>query len=508
MTIALPPPQTPSMGDLDHLRSETASGFEFDFVNYHVHVTGNDRLSNRDVERAFDNATTLSAGVQNISKLYYRAGYPVTRVVYALSGLDLYVHIAVKGVDRVKASGSLGSYFQGLAGDKPLVDTQLERHRLLADVAAKRAGISGRLVIRKDQDAAQPQYVLHSTTSGDPHIGVHGSFDFSNIGNRYVGKYIMNGGVQLTAPFGGKLNLGVVSNVPGTAHGTFYRGYTGNYNQVTPYGIFGVDGRYVTLHRSVSGLHLREKIRTGGVSWLYPLYVSFRRRLWFTAHLTRHSLAVRLAEFPRQDAKSELYTALGLELRYMQRFGAGGDWTLTGGLQAERGFGPAHTALTYAQLDYLLLRPLISLSYAINPSWTLALDMRGQFTSNTLPETKQWVLGGLGQLAAYRAGVLIGDTGSLASLKLSYETRPWWLITLTPAVFVEYGYSRQTHALGSAPRQSTQQLADAGASIIVKLGDHLSGGVVVSHGFFDNNLNPQLRHQHRASYLFRVNASF
>ncbi|MDN5873068.1 MAG: hypothetical protein L0H29_01630, partial [Sinobacteraceae bacterium] len=371
-----------------------------------------------------------------------------------------------------------------------------------------RAGVNSNLSVANAGDDAHPDYVLKAPVEGEPGWAVHGLLDYGNIGNRYVGKDIVDGGMTVTAPFGGQLNLTAVSNIPGSVPGSLYREFAGSLSQVTPYGIFGVDGRYVMLHREFVGLHLREKIRQAGISWLFPIYVDFKRQMTFRAHATRNSLATRLTELPGIDVKSELYTALSLAFNYAQYLGAERHWQIQSGLGIEHGFGPHHTKLTFAQLDYWLFRPSITLKYAADAPWRVTLAMRGQLTSDTLPETKEWVLGGLNQLSAYHAGILVGDVGGVGTLRLAYANQPLWFATLTPAVFVEYGYSSQRRGIGNSPRLHGQQLADAGGSLKIALGNHLAARVSIADGFYDHNLDPRIRHAHRAIYMFRVTASF
>lgn len=511
MAIGLPPPQTPQQGDLDTLREEASHGFSFAYNVYQIHVSGNDKISNAELKRRFKSAGNVSDAVRLIPALYYRAGYPLTQVLYALSGTDLYIHISVRGVDRVRAAAPIAGYFSGLADGAPLTDTRLEPRRVLATVAAERAGMSSDLRIDNDGSSAHPDYVLKAPGDDDAQGTVHGTLDYGNIGNRYVGRDIADATLTATTPYGDRFNFGAISSVQGFGIGDpggFYREINGAYDRDTPYGIFSIDGRYAPFRQTVSGFQFQEAIQQAGVSWLFPVYADFTRRLVFQFHALRSSLAANLAQLPQFDVKSELYTAVEGGLTYQQTLGSSGHWRFGGGLLVSHGLGPHHAALTASQLDYLLYRPSLSLTYDPGTPWTVALNLRGQYSNDTVPETQQWVLGGLGQLSAYRAGVFIGDTGALGSVTVSYRDIPLWIARLTPSTYAEYGYSRQANALPGQVRQTTQQLGDVGGSLLLKLGDHAAATASIAESVYDHNISADVRHSFRATYFFRLSLTF
>lgn len=508
MTISLPPPQAPQPGDVAALRTAAAGQRTFRYQAWHVHVSGNDRVPEDELERIFHSAANVSEAVRAIPTLYYRAGWPLTRVLYAASGADLYIQIVVAGIDRVQASPVLLPYLGPLAGHGTLTDKRLERRRLLAAPAAERAGITSALRIENDGTDAQPVWTLVAEDSGPPHPTLHGQVDFGNVGNRYVGRDLADASVTATTPWGDKLDIGAITSVQGFGigdPGALYREGNGAWSRDTPFGFFGLDGRYARFRQTAAGFRLRGSIRQIGVSWLMPVYADFTKRVVFQFHVHDNRFATALADFPQLgDVARESYVSVESGLNYEQSLSD--RWKLAGSLLVDHGFGPRQAAQSPARLDYWAWKPSLQLVWS-NLPWTTALTLTGQYSADTVPQLEQWVLGGLDRLSAWRSGVATGDRGAYVTASVTYRLDPTGWLRLTPSAFVEQGWSASRKS-PATPDTPTTALTDVGAAVGMALGDHAIATVSAAVPVATHGIDSRLRGSDRAGWFFRLTGKF
>src|SRR3569623_1806507 len=90
-----------------------------------------------------------------------------------------------------------------------------------------------------------------------------------------------------------------------------------------------------------------------------------------------------------------------------------------GGVAIRKGFGKNGSNIDQNNLplhgdqSYLLFRPSALLKFFWTNNIATGLEASAQFSSDTLPEQQQWVLGGVGSLTSSLPGVVVGDKGYL-----------------------------------------------------------------------------------------------
>ena len=186
MSVELPPPATPQQGTVEQLQSQAGSGITVTFQNYQLHVAAGDILDQETVQNAVALADNLSNAVRNIGAAAYLAGYPASQVTYALSGQDLYVLVVPGKISGIRASEALKPYLSGLENADPMRDTDLEGKRVLASMAADRAGIAVFPVFEPDGNGGQVLDFEKNNKASDP-TSVRA--EFGNPGNRYASRY-------------------------------------------------------------------------------------------------------------------------------------------------------------------------------------------------------------------------------------------------------------------------------------------------------------------------------
>jgi hypothetical protein len=528
MAIDFPPPLPPQQGELQQLQ-QNPEATAISFKEYRIHWLGAKPLSDSQMQHAVDNKDTLSDAVRGLAAALYAAGYPASRLSYALSGQDLYVLATIGKVSTVAMDPPIAPYFRGLAGADPLTDDALERRRVLASIHADRAGIAATpsfapgvsVVPVSDGSSATPSAPLSSdyTMSLMPNPGEAPDQDrfrleFGNPGNRFVGRYFADLDVRAGTGDGDEFRsfsrFGIhglnTSSDDDSRSGTYGEQNLG-WNRVTPFGIFGIGGRYAyyglqespIVPMPVTGL-----IRSGEAYWLFPLFANINSRTTITAKVDRIGKTTDLRD---EDLKvqQELYNSVELGASYISSFNfLGHHWDFEGGLSGRKGLGAESAPLTTADQSYFLLRPGLRLKYFLTDRYSLGLEASGQYSDATVPEQQQWVLGGLGNLSAYLPGVAVGDKGYLVRAQGEAGAFPVYHGSeIRPRVFVEYGATRYNDLGGGLPRT-----ADAGVELGLKFLPWLSGSVAYARSFVYKDIPESVRDATDARVYFRLQGEY
>lgn len=524
MAIDFPPPLPPQQGELQQLQ-QSPEAAAITFKEYRIHWLGAKPLSDAQLQHAVENKDSLSDAVRGLSAALYAAGYPASRLSYALSGQDLYVLATLGKVSSVAIDRPIGVYFRGLAGADPLTDDALERRRVLASVHADRAGI-----------AATPSFapgvsVVPVTDGSTPSAGAPLSSDytlslapnpeggpdqnrfrveFGNPGNRFVGRYFGDLDIRAGTGDGDEFRsfsrLGIHGLNTGSDGGTYGEQNLG-WNRVTPYGIFGVGGRYAYYgleQSTIVPVPVTGLIRSGEAYWLYPLFADIHSRTTISAKVDRIGKTTDLRDRD-QKVQQELYNSAELGVAYLSSFTwLGHRWDFEGGVNGRKGFGDEHSTLTPADQGYWLVRPGLRLKYFFTDRYALGLEASGQFSDATVPEQQQWVLGGLGNLSAYLPGVAVGDKGYLVRAQGEAGAFPVYRGSeVRPRVFVEYAATQYNDLGGGIPR-----VADAGVEVGLKFTSWLSGSVAYARSFFDKDIPDPVLDATDARVYFRLQGEY
>ncbi|MGH8461868.1 MAG: hypothetical protein ACRESS_09695 [Stenotrophobium sp.] len=517
MSIELPPPPQPRLGSVETLQPQAGVGVAVAFQTYQIHVSATGVLDEAGIRNAIGVATDLSGAVRNIGAAAYLAGYPAAQVTYALSGQNLFVLVTPGKISGIRAPEPLQPYLNGLQHADPLTASALEGHRTLASMAADRAGVTIYPVFEPDGSGGQVLDFEKNNKETDP-TTVKG--ELSNVGNRYASRYFLDLDLKTASAWGDEFHAfwrHGLSQLDNKGQDGDFNEQDLAWNRVTPYGVFGAGGRYVNYFYHAAGIPLDGRIDSGELSWLYPLYADFTRRLTFQSKVDRidkrASLQDTVGTFPAGTTLNrQLYTSGELGLSYAQNFELiAHRWSFEGGVSLRKGFGSdeRNNPQVLANQGYLLYRPAMRLKFYWNNQIDSGIEGSGQLSNNTLPEEQQWVLGGVGNLTSVLPGVSLGDKGYLARAFTEVAGPTVLGIALTPKIFVEQGgarYARPTTLNGQTV--GTQKLVDVGAELGFKFARFIDGSFAYAHLISDQNISHATEDTARAQLYFRIAAKF
>lgn len=513
MAIALPPPSTPELAPVDVVRAGGSEILKLSWQQNTIHVLGVEQIDKSLIEVAITTAGSLSDVVRQIQAVYYIAGYPAVQVRYALVEPDLYMLVVPGKITRVVAAEPYGKYFDGLAGADPLTDDALEPPRILASIHSDRNGEDPTVVFQPEEGGAA--LVVKSSESGPPQ-GTAG-LEFGNPGNRFSGRYLANyfgraafgGGDEFR--FEGRNAFTGLEKSSSPAEG--YQEYALGWNRVNTLGLLGLQARYVGYQQEFDlDLGVGDRTRFSGkilqyeASLVHPLAASFNSRwnLSVKADYTKKTYEIfRL----NQDVQRQEYGSAEIGTDYAQVLSLGSQRIdFSAGVAVRSGLASDETdvAIKAADFGYLLYRPTLNLALPIGSSTTLGLTVAGQFTSDTLPEQQQWVVGGIGNGEAFLPGVAAGDSGGVARLSLQDRLQLFGL-PVTPRVFVEYGFATFENPFEDLGQEgSTQSVADAGVSLAVRVSRQVEARASYAESFEEKNISDAALDAADANLFFSV----
>lgn len=563
MPIALPPPLPPMQGSAEVIQQQGSAYVTAAVQGVNLHVIGPDAVSQSDLEAAITASQSMSDAVRLVQGLYYAAGYPGVQVTYALVEPDLYVLVKLGAVSKVEAPAPYDRYLAGVVGAEPLTDDALEPGRTLASLHADRAG-----------QTATPSFIADEAGSMvlrvEPHDGApKRSFvgaEFGNPGNRFVGRHFLDYFATTSLTTGDEFRATGRHVLEGLSDDRGAKGYHEHslgWSRVTPWGLFGLSGRYVGYQQNleIPGLvdggggaggsigdlldglldglpdgplsnllvGLRDllpdqfpgpdsdadlvsfdgEIYQAELGWTYLLAADFTSRWTIGAKVdyTRKDFATTQEDFSvqRQEyGSAEISTDYTTALRPL-----GVQTELGGSIAVRSGLGDDETddPFTAADLGYLLYRPTLSARAYLHEWLTLSLVATGQITSDALPEQQQWVMGGVGNVEAYLPGVASGDTGGIARLQFELKGLTLGAATIKPRLFAEYGVARFEEAVFGQPT-GTQAIGDGGVSLVMGLGPNFEAAVSYAESFSEEDIDQEILDDADANVFFRVGAKF
>ena len=518
MPIALPAPTAPELGSAEVLRGQGAEYATASVANSQVHVFGPDVVPKETVEQAITGAENLSDAVRRVQGVYYLAGYPAVRVVYALSGSDLYVSVSLGKVTKVEAPERYAQYFDGLTGEDPLTDDALEPARTFASVHADRAGQSAIPTFKADGDGSVLRIEPDDKGPGRSGMGL----GFGNPGNRFVGRHFLDWYAKHSFMSGDEIRASGRHGMEGLdsdeRSSSGYNEHTLSWGKVTPWGLLAAQGRYVGYQQNLefdnAGTPVTVKysgnIREGELGWTGLVHSDFYSRWGVGAKVdyTRKDFsATRIDDLPRQRQE---YASVELSTQYSRIVNPLDIPTeFAAGLAVRQGLGDDKTdrAEVLADLGYLLFRPTASVK--IKPlDWVaLRLAVIAQITDDTLPEQQQWVMGGIGNVESYLPGVAAGDSGGLARFQLEFSSYDVSMVKIAPMLFVEYGYAKYENPFDGVQSGATQSIADGGLALAFSSGP-FEASFSYAESLQEKKVSKDVLHDSDANMFFRVAMKF
>lgn len=514
MPIALPAPATPELGTVEIVRAQGSEYASAAVQQNQVHVFGPDVVSKETVEQAITGAENLSDAVRRIQAVYYLAGYPAVRVVYALAEPDLYVSVSLGKVTKVEAPAPYAAYFDGLTGADPLTDEALEPGRTFASLHADRAGQSANPKFIPDGDGSVLRIEPDDNGPGRSSMGL----GFGNPGNRFVGRHFLDWFAKTSFTTGdefrasGRYGMEGLDNDQPTSDG--YNEHTLGWGKVTPWGLIAVQGRYVGYQQVLPVVGVPDpvkfsgNIREGEIGWTGLLHSSFYSRWGVGAKVdyTYKDFAVTVSD---QTLQRQEYASAELSTQFSRIFNPLDIPTeLSAGVAVRSGLGDNKTdeALVAADLGYLLFRPTVSAKANVTDWVALRLMAIAQITDDRLPEQQQWVVGGIGNIESYLPGVASGDSGGLGRFQLEFKSYDVASVKFSPTLFVEYGYTKYENPL-DGQSGAKQSLADGGVGLSMTRGP-FEAAVSYAESFHEKKVEKDVLHDSDANMFFRVAMKF
>lgn len=451
MSVELPPPLPPlqlaSPAALNQASVQTLS-----VGAWHLHLDQSAQLDARTLKQALAGTQDLDPLLRALTQAHYEAGQLSTQLLYAVVGHEVYIAARQRPLHAVQAPPSLQAYFASLADNSPLQDAELEPRRALANVETERSGVRAHSEFRDLGSGLQLDIQPTATPAASNTYRV----DVGNPGNRFVGRNFLDLAWQHDSPDAQQLKLLWHTATAGLGDSEQrYNEETLSWSQVSPLGICGFTAHAFdyTLDSGLDG-----SLREAQLAWLYPLIGSLRSRLLLEVRADYVDRRRERLQEDQIDTLHERYPWLETGLHYSRsQYWDGRALDLDLGLKLQRGL--AAQADSGASLDYWLLRPSVSLNYALSDHWQLGSSSAAQLSNERLPDQSQWVLGGVDNLAAYHPGVAVGDSGVYSLLDLQYEGWRLAATQLTPRVFAEYGFS------SARDRGGAQALSDMGLQL-------------------------------------------
>lgn len=513
MPITLPAPSAPELGTVEAIRGSGSAYVDAAFQQNQIHVIGPDVVSKEALTGAITGAENLSDVVRRIEAAYYLAGYPSVKVVYALAEPDLYVGVTLGKITKVEAPDRYRPYFDSMAGADPLTDEKLEPGRTLASLHADRAGQSATPTLVPDGDGSILRIEPNDKGPGRSAMGM----GFGNPGNRFVGRHFLDWFAKHSFTTGDEIRATGRYGMEGMDRDDGARGYGDfslGWGKVVPWGMLALQGRFTGYQIEVEALSppgtmvkLTGNIGEVELGWSGLLHASFYSRWGVSAKVDYTRKILELAR-TEEDVQQQEYGSVEAATQYSHVFRPMDLPTeLTAGVMVRSGLGDNKTdqARVGADLGYLLFRPTVGASMRFGEYATIRLAVIAQITDDTLPEQSQWVMGGIGNIESYLPGVASGDSGGLARLQWETDSQAFFGISVTPRLFVEYGFAKFENADGDAGDRQT--LADGGGSLTFSRGP-FEASVSYAESIQEKKIAKDVLHDSDANAFFRVAMKF
>lgn len=499
MPLALPPP-APQQAEVETLRT-SAGTLQIAWQQYQLYVNAPPGMDEDRLRGAVASADNLSNAVRAIAALAQAAGYPAARVLYALSGNDLYITVSTGRLSGSEGDPRYTAYFAGLQASQPLSDSALETRRILATAHADRAGetVTGEWI----PDGGSFRLKLSSAPSRPDSAGA--GLGISNPGSRFVGRHFLdlnlNQGTRQGDDFRAfiRKDLAAWNYAQKSGH---YEEVNFSWSRVSPYGIFGSGLRGVEYDLKLSGTSFDGQVIQGEMYWFYPLSASQTQRWSLIAKLDRTRKTTDLTG--GAELQRELYSSAELAQAYSTRshllgYPANADLSLS----LRRGLGDERLQISNAQGNYFLWRPAARVSLSSTAALSLGLELSAQISSDTVPEQSQWVIGGLGNLTAFLPGLAVGDRGLNARFSADLGSYPLWDVNWKPRLLAEYASAEFSQLVFGKPAA-----ADAGFELNGQVNAWLSLTLAYAESFYDKDLSEAALDAADANLHFRISARF
>ncbi|RCX33564.1 hypothetical protein [Thioalbus denitrificans] len=450
-------------------------------------------------------------------------------VVERIEGNSVSLRMVPQRIVTVSAPGPLMGFYAGLADRPDLKRGTLLRRTAVAQQYCRRNGTRPKVSFEPLEDATELRLVVSEEPLPDARR-ITFSASLGNHGNRYSSRWLASAGVSLRPGDGVELSLsgtkglGGLEDDPGP--GSKLEKGVAQLSAYTPFGLLGVRLSEVRF-RSNNAAYLGDlegspmfgyedgTVRRVGLFAEQIVYATDSARLTLVERLTRVSdLADRRVyvdgayqgDIPLRD---ERYNHASFGLRYSRngqalgfRNRTGLDLTLDHGLSepsgslADEGPGVPDPRFTQGSLYF-------SHEQGLPAGLRLGLYLKGQWTDSVVPNSREFVLGGFGNLMAWLPGVASGDRGGLARVSLATPETRLGPLSATAGLYYEAGYVESARDGG----RDGQTLSDVGLNLMLRH-EAVSLSVGYAEPLAVEGVSDEDRSDYRAGWLMNLGISW
>lgn len=495
MPVFMPPPASPQA--VEYAKPpKGGAAVSITSHDYRYVVTGNTLLPAARLEAVLRAATDPKAALAALLKLYHRHGYTLVAITGQVDGRAVTVNVFEGMITEFDVPSPLAPYFAGVQWRPALRKSDLIRDQILAGSYAARSGDDVRVNLSPAANPGGTRLTV-SRPARQGYFPVSGVLTFGNYGSRYASGYVAGGNVAANVTHGIRITASYTQGLPGlraiSLGSNYYQNGTGA-SIVTPYGIYGFEAQWThfRLGKATYPLNPDGNIFTYAFTGTQLLYADASTRVTTNegVHHLRYKETVFDGFFTLADQHYNYLSVGARANKAITLDGLAGN--IDGGLTFNMGLSTAsgtlvdgvpglptpHFRYTNASFQYRQALP-----YAFGAR----LSAQGQWAVNTLPAQQEFVLGGLGNLAAWEPGVIAGDSGYVARLELDGPKLSRNGISAQLGGFVETGGATfTTPPRGTAPWRT---LSDIGAMLRLDLPRGFSATAMAATPIQDSGFN-------------------
>ncbi len=320
------------------------------------------------------------------------------------------------------------------------------------------------------------------------------SVTLGNLGNRYAGRWQAGTSVAYRPGHGSEITANYTQGVPSldsASAGTSYKSGGAGVSAVTPWGMYGINYSQTNYQAAKSTSQIPAVVN--GVPQLVLLEQQQRgtvkslalsgEQILHTTQNTRWSASEGLAYvddaasvdvfylgtfFPDAPLHDEKFTfvSAGVSLD-SKAYVMGRAAALTGSVKLAQGLSGQAVASSLttrlADPEFFLAQGDIGYEQTLPAELKFGVTLSTQWTANVLPQSRQLVIGGFGNLTAWLPGIASGDRGGQFRARLNSPAIEDGAGTFSLSLFYEAGRVATVNAASVSP---TQSLSDAGIALV------------------------------------------
>ena len=458
MSIALPPPEVPVAVQPAQL-PRGAFQTKRRFGAYGLYFHGFDSIDDDEIDQLIAKSTNAELLIVGLENLVYTQGHLTSRLVYSLSGKNLYVAMINRKIRSIRAPADLAAFFSGIVSQQEFNVSQFERLRVLASAYCDRTKQDVRM---RFVDAPGNMVDLEMRTEPQENTSpISVEAEVSNYGSRFAGRNLVGITLGIDPLRGYEAALQAKTSPQqfnsASTQGS-YREEALNLSNVSAAGVVGLNLRRLDFSATLPAPAVNGRYQEAGLEFSDVFFASlthrgmYRLRVSYGDRYTENQLdgmTLFSEKFVIAEVTPSFATDFGKER--LEVF-------------APLIAGHSVSALkSLADTRFQLARPLIRGVWRQSDHLSMTGFAIGQWTSNILPESQQWTLGGEGTLSAFTPAALIGDTGFLLRVNQAVRQPLSQGLEWSSELFSEYGLTHRNIVASNS--SASEHAADVGLSL-------------------------------------------